>query len=230
LISDVISIASAHIQKRFHAISISGEMLDGRCLFIDWFVPDGIFVLHSKVVLPDSVAAEWDDVISSWLNAEEPLTLKQRSYIANDASGFHRACDGVANTLVVVKSTEGNVFGGFSVAAWDSSRGFKADPTGLSFVFVLKNSFGDKPTRFRLNNKDKAISCSPLFGPSFGSTFCVWDSLHSYVQFNPKYSSYVDALGRGVAGFVSSGEADCREFQVASYEVWAAAGPPTPCA
>ena len=203
---------------------------------VDYFEPDEACVLLSKSrILPNSVASEWADVIAEWLGAKEPLTLKWQSNDASDVKGFHDACDGVANTLVIVKSNEGNVFGGFSVPAWDSTSGdFKADPTGLSFLFVLNNSFGVPPTRFRLHDKTKAILCSAGDGPSFGEgcTLSVRSSYYrcSYVRFYPLFPSYVDALGRGVAGFVSSGDDDPRQFDVDSYEIWAASGPPTACA
>jgi hypothetical protein len=70
---------------------------------------------------------------------EEPLQLLFKSSDATDVEGFHRACDGKANTLVIVRSKEGNIFGGFAVPAWDTSTwGYKKDATQLSFIFVLK--------------------------------------------------------------------------------------------
>jgi hypothetical protein len=54
----------------------------------------------------------------------------------------------------------------------------------------------------------------------------VWANRETYAYLD---SSYVDKLGRGTAAFVSTGTGQQR-FEVESYEVWAAAGPPTPCA
>jgi hypothetical protein len=237
--SDMLALASKHFGEKFSAISFCGEALAENDAVADYFEPGGIFVLHIVIrILPNSFASEWDGVLAGWLNAKAPLTLKWQSNDATNVKGFHKACDRVPNTLVIVKSKEGNVFGGFSVTAWASNQVFKADPTGLSFVFVLKNAFGDPPTRFPLGNRREAIFCSGNCGPNFCGTFGVWSGdLHppcSWVQFRPQATSYVDALGRGVAAFASS---ECetrvegrRYFELESLEVWAAAGPPTSCA
>ena len=109
---------------------------------------------------------------------------------------------------------------GTSSAAPRGAKLLKADPTGLTFVFVL-NSFGDSPTRFRHKDKSQAIGHS--YGE--GGAPCVWSYVSdSCVKFNPGGTSHVDPLRRGVAGFVS----DIRKLEVDSFEVWGAAGPPTP--
>ena len=147
-------------------------------LFADYFEPDMVFVLSRLEILPGSIASEWNDVILGWLGAKAPLTLKWRSEDASDVEGFHSSCDGVANTFVIVKSAEGNVFGGFAVPAWEKCGGtWKSDPTALGFLFVLKNSFDDPPTRYRLNGNEMAIYCHMYSGPYFGagSTLAVWN-------------------------------------------------------
>jgi hypothetical protein len=172
-------------------------------------------------------------VLKEWLGATAPLQLLFKSSDARDVEGFHSACDGKANTLVIVRSKEGNILGGFAVPAWDSSTdwgdGWIVDGTGLSFIFVLKNTFGDPPTRFPVKNTKSAMLCRAICGPSFGAgcDFTLWDG-----DYEETYAhlgcSYVDKLGRGTAAFVSTG-AGMQFFEVDSYEVWAATGPPTRC-
>lgn len=50
-------------------------------------------------------------------------------------SDFHRLCDGVASTVVLVKTSKGNRFGGFTVLPWSSTKGWKEDKE--SFVFSV---------------------------------------------------------------------------------------------
>jgi hypothetical protein len=209
-------------------IAASTQKLDAEQLFADYFEPDQTFVLHGDQIAPDSVASAFSPVLKEWLGATAPLQLLFKSSDAEDVKGFHHACDGKANTLVIVRSKEGNIFGGFAVPAWDSStNGWKDDPTQLSFIFVLKNTFGDPPTRFPMKSTKYAILCKAGFGPSLGGgcEFTLWDGTRTYAYL----CSYVDKLGRGTAAFVSTGTGRQR-FEVDSYEVWAAAGPPTPCA
>jgi hypothetical protein len=135
-------------------------------------------------------------VVNEWLGAA-PLQPLFKSSDASDVEGFHCACDGKANTLMIVRSKEGNLFGGFAVPAWDSSTdGWKDDPTQLSFIFVLKNTFGDPPTRFPVKSTEHAICCIAAFGPSFGEgcDFSVWDGDCGEACANLGHS-YVDKPG-----------------------------------
>jgi hypothetical protein len=235
-IREVVSLASKHFGKEFGAISVCGEKLDMGHLFADHFEPDQIFILGFDQIVPGSVASAFSPVLKEWLGATAPLQLLFKSSDASDVEGFHRACDGKANTLVIVRSKEGNIFGGFAVPAWDSSSREKEDPTHLSFIFVLKNTFGDPPTRFPLNDGKCAIWCVATFGPTLGGggDIALWDGdcAESYVWLG---DSYVDKLGREAAAFVSTSRGVStgtgpRVFEPDSYEVWAAARPPTSCA
>jgi len=59
---------------------------------------------------------------------------------------FHAKCDGISRTLTVIKSTNGNIFGGYTDQAWSSNDDWITDP----------------------NAGTKAIYCSSLYGPTFG--------------------------------------------------------------
>jgi hypothetical protein len=184
-------------------------------------------------LLPGSVAEGFSLVLKEWLGARGPLTVLWKSKDASDVAGFHGACDGHANTLVVVRTKEGNIFGGFAVPAWGSSTGYVKDETKLSFLFVLKDTFGDAPTRFKLSAGKRAVCCDSRKGPTFGwgHDLTLWDGSRSYAS--PGFS-YVDALGRRGSAFSSKGAvvypgSSGRIFEVDILEVWGAAGPPTPC-
>lgn len=50
-----------------------------------------------------------------------------------EAKNFHKKCDSIGNTLVVIKSSENTIFGGFTKVKWSSSYGWESDIT--SFIF-----------------------------------------------------------------------------------------------
>jgi len=60
------------------------------------------------------------------------------------AQTFHAFCDGYANTLIVIKSANGNVFGAYTSAAglWSSTTGYSEDsnasPTLQLLVYGLQ--------------------------------------------------------------------------------------------
>jgi hypothetical protein len=98
------------------------------------------------------------------------------------ASQFHGRCDGHANTLTVILDTKGNIFGGFAPVEWESgvwngnggaeSNLPKADDSGKSFLFTLKNLHNIAPRRFALIPAEKwrALLCDS------GADLCFCDT------------------------------------------------------
>ena len=83
------------------------------------------------------------------------------------AENFHSKCDGIANTLTIIKSTTGNIFGGFTEKAWDSSGKYYRDPKAFIFSLVNKEN---KPVKVMCTNGADAIYCQSYFGPIFGNS------------------------------------------------------------
>ena len=83
------------------------------------------------------------------------------------ADRFHRACDAIVNTVVLIRVKENNfIFGGFTGdAAWSSKAEWVRSSN--SFVFSLVNAVGG-PVRLRCTQPEKAIRCDSSFGPRFG--------------------------------------------------------------
>jgi hypothetical protein len=80
---------------------------------------------------------------------------------------FHRNCDNRAKTLIIVKSTSGSIFGGYTEAFWDKSDQYKTD--GNAFLFSLVNKH-NTPVKLKIDEKaaNRAIYCGSRHGPSFG--------------------------------------------------------------
>jgi len=78
---------------------------------------------------------------------------------------FHAKCDGIPNTLTIIKSTLGYVFGGFSPLSWDQSGAFKNDKN--AFIFSFLNA-SNKPCKINCTNPTNSIYCHSSYGPTFG--------------------------------------------------------------
>ena len=80
---------------------------------------------------------------------------------------FHSNCDGFTNTLTIIKSTNGNIFGGFAEKAWNSSGyiGYVVDPKAYIFSLVNKEN---NPFRAQCSRGQSAIYCKASLGPTFG--------------------------------------------------------------
>jgi hypothetical protein len=87
---------------------------------------------------------------------------------------FHSKCDQQSNTLTIILTTTGYIFGGLTPIAWDTppSGSYRADNTGKSFLFSLKNPRNTEPKIFPLSKPDAAIYCGSSYGPIFGNG---WD-------------------------------------------------------
>jgi len=63
--------------------------------------------------------------------------LYRRSKDGFENSTFHNMCDGKSNTLALIKSTTGYIFGGYTSVSWSCSGSYKIDST--AFLFTLTN-------------------------------------------------------------------------------------------
>lgn len=83
------------------------------------------------------------------------------------ADNFHRLCDRRSKTVTVIKTTNGNIFGGYTEKSWDSSNIAYIDAN--AFIFSLVNLNNHPFVVMSKNGKGSIHGCS-IFGPTFGST------------------------------------------------------------
>ncbi|XP_033208549.1 uncharacterized protein LOC117167604 [Belonocnema kinseyi] len=86
------------------------------------------------------------------------------------ASSFHRHCDGVSPTYVIVLGTRGEICGGFSDVPWGktNAKGHYVH-SEKAFLFTLTNNQDLPPTKFDIVKKPFAICYHPDIGPIFGA-------------------------------------------------------------
>ena len=77
---------------------------------------------------------------------------------------FHRYCDNEAPTLILIKSNDNHIFGGFTPLFWGKDL-YPKDESNQTFVFSL-----DRNKKFDcLNPKNYIIRCFKNEGPVFGN-------------------------------------------------------------
>jgi len=77
---------------------------------------------------------------------------------------FHNLCDNKNNTVILVETTTGRIFGGFTDATWDTNSGNKSGSNG--FIFSLDNN----EIYYNINSSYN-INCNSSYGPCFGSGY-----------------------------------------------------------
>ena len=72
--------------------------------------------LRGSMILLDS---QYDDELREWLGNDYDMKLIYRASEHNyTANSFHKCCDDKGPTLIVVKSSEGWIFGGYTTQSW----------------------------------------------------------------------------------------------------------------
>ena len=136
------------------------------------------------------------------------------------ARNFHSKCDGIENTLTIIKSEHGNIFGGFAGEAWNSRNRFVDD--ARAFVFSLVNK-ENKP--FKVKSAGiYAIRCFSSRGPSFGigDIFIASDSNLNRESFSSFGDNYKHAAYQNRSEKAKSIPAGSHNFQTVEIEVFVA--------
>ena len=80
-------------------------------------------------------------------------------------ANFHEKCDGKTHTLTIIKTPNGNIFGGFTEAPWSKKNDYENDPNALIFSLINKEK---TPLVMKCFRPQYAIYCSESNGPNFG--------------------------------------------------------------
>ena len=91
---------------------------------------------------------------------KELKKLYQATIDGEDASYFHKICDNIPNTLILIKSEGNRRFGGFTSEYWESSIKTKYDKNAFLFSF-------DKNKIYKCKKDNYSICCSSVNGPCF---------------------------------------------------------------
>jgi hypothetical protein len=119
----------------------------------------------------------------------------------------------------VILDAKGNIFGGFTPVKWESGYGdYKADGSGKSFLFTLKNPHNVPARRFALKAEKKhaAISYDSHWGPRFYAGIGVSDNCNTntenYTQLDGCYMNNTGLDNRRF--FTGSPNFQVREIEV----------------
>jgi hypothetical protein len=104
------------------------------------------------------------------------------------SENFASRCESIPKTLTVVKSKNGNIFGGYTDLDWSKTQSLKTDQN--AFIFSLINH-DNTPIRISYNKNGASTYSSPNHGPGFGGG----SDLHISSNSNSSFDSYSN-LGR----------------------------------
>jgi len=124
---------------------------------------------------------------------------------------FHKKCDGKGPTVVIIKTTTGNIFGGYTNVNWSSSGGWRPSS---SFIFRLRPAIGWY--ELKSGHRPYAVGHTPNDGPIFGRGHDIFVSDNALNN----HASRVD--GHSYAASRHTLNDGTRNFQVEDYVVYKA--------
>ena len=125
-----------------------------------------------------------------------------------EAVSFHAKCDSKPNTLVIIQSTNGNIFGGYTEQTWNHTGAHKVDPN--SYIFSLINKL-NKPIKIKWT-QNHGICCNNANGPTFGAY-----DLNIADNANINTTSYSNLSHSYVHPFYANGSNEAKSFLAGSY-------------
>lgn len=162
-----------------------------------------------------STSVPGEDFVASRL-FNQPYSLEliyKASESDRSPQAFHKACDGISHTLVLVKVSDFS-FGGYTDAIWSSEKVGCQKESKASFLFSVN---GRKKFYIKPDHTKNAIYCRQNCGPVFGK-----GGLDLFVcngSFTNNGSSPCSYDAESVSfGFTSSEK--YQEFEVDDYEVY----------
>lgn len=130
---------------------------------------------------------------------------------------FHQKCDQKGPTVVVIQSSIGNIFGGYTSLPWSSSGNYQFDPQAFIYILKSKQRKGQKPQKWGVKGSNRN---SVYHNGSYGATFGGGHDIYLVNNCNTSNQSYT-ALGNSYAAPQDNNLlAGTYNFTVSDYEVF----------
>ncbi len=133
--------------------------------------------LDSTILNESNRKNEFLKKLSEWCKFKKIELIFRGSRDGMTANNFHNKCDKQGETITLIKSDKGYIFGGYTSFPWSGDYFYHSSPN--SFLFTLTNIHGIQPTKFESKNDNKEVYHLSSTGPIFGGR-C---DLGKYVDF-----------------------------------------------
>ncbi|XP_014260319.1 uncharacterized protein LOC106672966 [Cimex lectularius] len=126
----------------------------------------------SQILVQDKCC--YQRVLNSWFGQPKQVwrLLYRASSNGYSADSFHRHCDGIAPTFVIVQGKNSEICGGMSDIPWGKGTVHKVHSytsSDRAFLFTLVNNQDLPPTKFDIVKPRFAVCYHPDCGPVFGA-------------------------------------------------------------
>ena len=152
------------------------------------------------------------------LNKTNYQLLYQAGRDGFDNKIFHSKCDAFSGILILIKTKNLNIFGGFTSADWFGDYQNKFDST--AFLYSLVNSY-NVSVKMNVIKPDYAIYSSPSYGIAFGyqwnlDLYCDYDQCGSNLGYSYESPSFMTSSSIEANTFLGG----TKYFQAVEIEVY----------
>ena len=154
---------------------------------------------------------EEKNLISNWINQNTKIKYKLLFRASDDGDSietFHKKCDNIGPTLILIKSKKGKRFGGYNPLNWDSTYMYKHHPS--TFLFSLDNK-----KKYKL--KEDNVQYSSVGGKSYFA-FGIGHDLYISDHCTRNSNSYSNPYSFMINDFYEL--TDEKYFSISDYEVY----------
>ncbi|KAJ5069675.1 hypothetical protein M0811_02252 [Anaeramoeba ignava] len=140
---------------------------------------------------------EYVKKLQEWINDNDFFSKMKKGFSAKrdgfNSKIWHKAVDGKGKTLVIIKTKQNFIFGGFTKVGFKYSQNGENSNDSNAFIFSLRNDKGDRiPAKFTYKQNGRAIysdlSRGPIFGGSYPDFWLVSNLQPGYSNFGYSYN------------------------------------------
>ncbi|KAJ5077686.1 hypothetical protein M0811_05785 [Anaeramoeba ignava] len=158
---------------------------------------------------------EYVKKLQEWINDNNFFSKMKKGFPAKkdgfNSQNWHKAVDGKGKILIIIKTKDNFIFGGFTQVGFNGNTGDIYDSN--AFIFSLRNDKGDRiSAKFTIKTPQSAIYSNLNYGPYFGNDFRLSSNLQSgWSDFGNSYN-----LPNGI----TYGTNEARSYLAGSYNKW----------
>ncbi|KAJ5076120.1 pep-cterm sorting domain-containing protein [Anaeramoeba ignava] len=164
---------------------------------------------------------EYVKKLQEWINDNVFFSKMKKGFSAKrdgfSCQNWHKAVDGKGKTLVIIKTKQNFIFGGFTQVGFKYSNGEWINDSN-AFIFSLRNDKGDRiPAKFTIKQgkEDYAIlSHFNDYGPYFGDG-CDFELV---TNLQPGYSNFGNSYN--LPNGITFGTNEAKSYLAGSYDKW----------
>ncbi|KAJ5075773.1 hypothetical protein M0811_06635 [Anaeramoeba ignava] len=165
---------------------------------------------------------EYVKKLQEWINDNDFFSKMKKGFSAKkdgfNSQNWHKAVDGKGKTLIIIKTKQNFIFGGFTQVGFKHSQYGESINDSNAFIFSLRNDKGDRiPAKFTIKQgqEGNAIYSNLNYGPFFGYSY---PDFHLNSNLQPGWSNFGKSYNppNGITYNTDSG----KSYLAGSYNSW----------